>query len=239
MVNPILDELIININSSFIELLSALIMHDLGRYSLESIDDRATISPKVGFDLHIEPILIGNIKRFKDDYPHFLLEVFHGKFVFLWHELLTNMFSIFIELHFSSMRKFEELKKQEIILDFSSADSFNDQIKKGIIDDFNFKEFIERQKLINKLLNPEEHVQEELANILKNVMLRNIIQHRKNIIDDYILKKLGRAQINMLDNNGNIVNYSCGDNFILSIPEIDAFKKSILLTVNLWRINDV
>lgn len=214
-------------------------MHDLGRCSLENIDDRTVISPKVGFELHIEPIPIQYIKRFKDNFPYFILEVFHGKIVLLWHDLLTNIFSIFIELHLSNIRQFEELKKQEIRLDFNSSDNFNVQIKKGIIDDFNFKEFSERQKLINKLLNPEGHGQNELAYILKNILLRNIIQHRKNIIDDYILRKLGRAQIEILDNDGKIVNYSCGDKFILSIPEIDAFKKSILFTANLWRIKDV
>jgi len=235
-INPILDELIININLCFIELLAANMMHDLGRYSIETIDDQAVISPKVGFELHIEPIPIRYIKIFKDNFPYFILEVFHGKFVLLWHDLLSNIFSIYIELHFSNIRKFEELKKQEIRLDFNSPDNFNVQIKNGIIDDFNFKEFSERQKLINKLLNPEGDGQEALVCILKNILLRNIIQHRKNVIDDYILRKLGRDHIEILDNDGKIINYSVGDNFKLSIPEIYAFKKSILNIAQIWRI---
>jgi hypothetical protein len=239
LINPILDELIININSYRMELFTALIMHDLGKFALETIDDRTTISPKLGFELHIEPIQIGYIKRFKDNYPHFLLEVFHGKFVTLWQDLLNNIFIKFIELHLSSIRKFEELKKIEIRLDFTSTDNFNDQIKKAIIYDFNFRKFSERQKLINKLLNSMGNGQRELDNIFKNTLIRNIIQHRKKIINDYVILKLGRSQIEILDNEGNIKNYNCGDSFELSIPEIEFFMKSILFITNLWRIKDV
>jgi len=238
-INPIIDELIVNTNSYFIELLAAHVMYELGRYSMDNIDDRSSIIPKVGVDLHIEPIPISSIKGFKDYYPHFLLEVFHGKFCFLWNEFLTKIFSILIELHFLKKRKFKELKKQEVKLDFTSDQNFDNQIKIGIVEDFNFKEYSERQKVINKILNPDNEGQTELANIYKNILIRNTIQHRKNIVDSYILKKLGVAEIKILNNSVDLLSYELGNKIMLSIPEINAFKKSILFIAQIWRIKNV
>jgi len=236
LINPIIDELIIKINSTFIELLAANLMHELGINSIDNIDNRSVISPKVGIDLNIEPIPIIFIKNFKDNYPDFLLEVFHGKFVNLWNDLLSKLFTVFIDLHFSSIRKFEELKKQGIKIDFSSGDELINQIKSNIIEDYNFKEFSERNKLINKILNPHNEGKKELLNIHKNILIRNAIQHRKNLVTNYISQRLGRSHVELLDNGGKLVVYNEGDVIRLSIPEIYAFKKSILNIAQIWRI---
>jgi hypothetical protein len=81
--NDIIDRLITNINSTFMKLLAASTMYELGQETLSPIDDRVSISPKVGTNLHIEPIPIVYIKKFRDDYPYFISEVFHGKLVHL------------------------------------------------------------------------------------------------------------------------------------------------------------
>ncbi|MCK4251722.1 hypothetical protein KAX97_09745, partial [candidate division WOR-3 bacterium] len=126
------------------KLLAASTMYELGQETLGPIDDGASISPKVGTNLHIEPIPIVYIKKFRDDYPYFISEVFHGKLVHLWNNCLKDVFSLFIDLHFTGKRKFEELKKQDVKLDFSSNEDFYNQIKNRISDDFDFKEYSER-----------------------------------------------------------------------------------------------
>lgn len=234
--NGIIDRLITNVNSTFMKLLAASTMYEMGQETLSQIDDRTSISPKVGTNLHIEPIPIGDIKKFRVNYPYFISEVFHGKLVHLWNNCLDDIFSLFIDLHFTGKRKFEELKKQDIKLDFCSNEDFHDQIKDRIIDGFNFKEkYSERQKLINKILNPNGDGKEELANIYKNVLIRNIIQHRNNIVDSYILKRLGSSQIKILDMDGNLKIYKENDRILLSIPEIHSFKSSMFIIGQIWR----
>ncbi len=222
--NGIIDKLITNVNSTFMKLLAALTMYQLGQETLFQINDRVSISPKVGTDLHIEPILIGDIKKFRADYPYFLSEVFHGKLAHLCNNCLNDIFSLFISLHFMGKRKFEELKKQDIKLDFCSNEGFHDQIKNRITDGFGFKEYSERQKLINRILNPNNESKEELANIYKSILIRNIIQHKNSIVDSYILKRLGSSQIKILDMDGKLQVYKENDKIVLSTPEIHLFK---------------
>lgn len=236
--NDIIDKLITNVNSTFMKLLAASTMYELGRETLRQFNNQVSISPKVGTNLHIEPIPIGDIKKFRADYPYFISEVFHGKLVHLWNNCLNDIFSLFIGLHFIGKRKFEELKKQDIKLDFCSNEGFYDQIKDRIIDGFSFKEYSERQKLINKILNPNDKGKEELANIYKSVLIRNIIQHRNNIVDSYILKRLGSSQIKILGMDGNLKIYKENDKILLSIPEIHSFESSMFIIGQIWRVKD-
>ncbi len=236
--NSIIDKLITNVNSTVMELLAALTIYELGQNTLCQINSQATISPKVGTNLHIEPIPIGDIKKFRADYPDFISEVFHGKLAHLWNNCLNDIFSLFIGLHFIGKRKFEELKKQDIKLDFCSNEDFYDQIKDKIIDGFSFKEYSERQKLINRILNPDKESEEELANIHKSILIRNIIQHKNSIVDSYILNKLGSSQIKIFDMNGNLKIYEENDKILLSTPEIYSFKSSMFLIGQMWRVKD-
>lgn len=233
--NGIIDRLITNVNSAFMKLLAALTMYELGQDTLCQINNQVSISPKVGTNLHIEPIPIGDIKKFRADYPDFISEVFHGKLAHLWNNCLNDIFSLFIDLHFIEKRKFEELKKQDIKLDFCSDEGFYDQIKNRIIDGFSFKEYSERQKLINKILNPNNESKEELANIYKSILIRNIIQHKNSIVDSYILKRLSSSQIKILDMDGNLKIYRENDKILLSIPEIHSFKSSMFIIGQIWR----
>ncbi len=100
--NDVIDRLIIDVNSTFMELLAASTMYELGQETLSQIDNQVSISPIVGINLHIEPIPISYIKKFRDDYPYFLSEVFHGKLVQLWNNCLQDIFSLFIDFHFTA-----------------------------------------------------------------------------------------------------------------------------------------
>jgi hypothetical protein len=220
------------------ELLAASTMYELGQETLSQIDNQVSISPKVGTNLHVEPIPIVDIKKFRDDYPYFLSEVFHGKLVQLWNNCLRDIFSLFIDLHFTGKRNFEELGKLSIKLDFSSDENFYSQIQNRIIDDFDFKKYRYREKIINKILNLNDVGRDEIAAIHKNVLIRNAIQHKNGVIDSYTIKELGSSQIKILDMNGKINVYKENDKILLSIPEIYSFKSSILSIGQIWRVND-
>jgi len=135
-------------------------------------------------------------------------------------------------------RSFEELGKHSIKLDFSSDENFYSQIQNRIVDDFDFKKYRYREKLINKILNSNDVGRDELNDIHKNVLIRNAIQHKNGVIGSYTLKALGSSQIKILGMNGESKVYKENDKIILSIPEIYSFKSSILYIGQIWRVND-
>ncbi len=235
-VNKNIDRFIDNVNVLFEEFLAAKTMYDIGRDTLDSISDNAAISPLVGFDLHLEPIPIVFIKRYKNKYPHFILEVYHGKLVQLWNNLLDDIFCILIEEHMIGARRFSELKRKEVRVDFDSSEDLLTQLKEKLIEDFSFVEYPERQRIINKALNPNNEGQTELDIVKRNILIRNSIQHRDSIVDDYILGKLGCNEIQLYDDDGNLRPYKSGDKILLSIPEIHNFIRLLLYVVQKWRV---
>lgn len=236
--NKIIDRLIDDINSCFMELITGYLKNELGQKTLSQFANQGSISPKVGIDLHMEPIPIVDIKKFSDNSPYFLSEVFHGKLVQLWNNCLHDIFLLFIDLDFAGKRNFEELSDLSFRLKFKSNGKNCSHIKNEFINAFDFKSYAYKVKLINKILNLNNVGGDELAIIRKNVAIRNAIQHRKGVIDLFTLKNLGSSQIKILDMNGKINVYKENDIIVLSIPEIYLLKKSMLYIGHVWRVKD-
>ncbi|KNY24833.1 hypothetical protein [Pseudobacteroides cellulosolvens] len=230
-----IDELIYNLGSLFSELLSAKTLYDIGRVNIDSISNDICISPIVGPDLQIEPIHISVVKKYKEKYPHFIFEVYHGKVVQLLNNLLDDIFEQLVKFHFSGQRVFSELKKQDVKIDFATDTDHNIQIKDNLQKDYSFKDFTERVRIINKVLNPSNNGNTELDNVKMNVILRNTVQHRNNILDEYIFSKLGRSEIHLQNDQGEKVSYKKGDQISISIPDIHLFIRSLLLIIQIWR----
>lgn len=238
MVNIIkekIDELILNLNLLFKELLSAKTLYDIGRVNIDSLSNDIYISPIVGPGLQIEPVHISVVKEYKENYPHFIFEVYHGKVVQLINNLLDDVFEQLVEFHFSRHRVFCELKKQDVKIDFSINIDHNIQIKESLQKDYSFKDFIERVRIINKVFNPSNNGNTELDHIKMNVLLRNTVQHRNNILDEYIFSKLGCSEIFLLNDQGEKVTYKKGDQISISIPDIHLFISSLLFIIQIWR----
>ncbi len=189
----------------------------------------------VGLNINIEPIPIIELKQYKATFPDFLLEVFHSRLVGVWQDCLDAIFCHYVELHFSRARLFTELQRRQIRLDFSSGVELEEQIKTGLIGDFEFANYAERQKLVDRLRNPNSAQQPHLLNVQKNVEIRNAIQHRNSIIDNVVLRHLGMQQIEVLDQKGNPRVLREGDIVSLSIPELDSFRRSLLIVGQMWR----
>jgi hypothetical protein len=202
--NKILDKLITELNFEFNRLLFAHILYERGQWTIDEICDDVTISPKIGQGLHIEPINMVHVKEYRKYYPFFLYEVFQGKIVQLWNNCLCDIFSLFLDLHLSNKRKFSEFKKQQIKLDFRSTEEIITQVRGNFIEDFNFKNYSDRQKLINDTLNPDKKEMDHLYNIHKHVLIRNAIQHNEGFITPYLLKMLGCTEIEILDIEGKL-----------------------------------
>ena len=189
----------------------------------------------VGLNIEIAPIPVHELKRYKAALPQFLLETFHDRLVRLWNRSIAKLFVYLIELHFNGIRSFVELKNKWPKIDFRSNTSLDDQIREALSENFEFQKYSERVRLLNSVFNPENNNANDLKNIHKHVHVRNCLQHKEGYIDSFFLKDLGLNEIGMLDHSANLMTYNLNDGIILSVPEFDAFRRSLLLVGQAWR----
>lgn len=234
-VNLMIDQLISQVQRNFREFLLSYASLQLGGETLSDIDDYARLEMMVGLNINIEPIPIIELKKYKADFPDFLLEVLHSRLVQVWQDCLNAIFCHYVELHFNRVRPFTELQRKQIRLDFSTGVELDEQIKTGLIRDFEFDKYAERQKLVDRLRNPNSAQQPHLLNVHKNVQIRNAIQHRNSIVHNMVLRPLGMQQIEVLDQKGNARVLREDDKVGLSIPELDSFRRSLLIVGQTWR----
>jgi len=230
-----LDGLIAQVQGTFHAFLLAQTTLQLGDGALNAVQDNTAIQATLGVSIGIEPIAIGELKQYRATFPDFLLEVFHGKMVQHWHACLQTIFCTYLEAHLAGRRQFVELKTQSLKIDFASASTLDSQANAALIRDFDFWEYSDRQKLIDKLRNPDNKHADALRSVHTHIQLRNAFQHRRGAVDTFMLRKLGATKIDLLDAHGSVTPFIEGDLIKLSIPELDAFRRSILLVGQAWR----
>jgi hypothetical protein len=206
-----------------------------GEGVLASIEDHATIEPRIGGGVQVEPITIGELRQYSATLPAFLLQVFHGKAITLWQDLIQSVFGLYVDWHFKGTRGFPELKARQTKVDLSSNESIEAQIQRQLKRDFGFEKYKNRVKLINDIRNSSAIRSSELFEISKHVAVRNAFQHQDGVLDEYALRDHGRFCFELLDDNGDQVSFSAGDSLLLSLPEFVRLQKSLLLVAQAWR----
>jgi len=206
-----------------------------GEGVLDSSEDHATIEPRIGGGIQIEPIPIGELRQYSATLPHFLLQVFHGKAITLWQDLIQTIFDIYVDWHFMGIRGFPELKSRQTKIDLRSNESIEVQIQRQLKRDFGFDKYKDRVKLINDIRNTSADRSNELFEASKHVAVRNAFQHQDGVLDEYALKDHGRVSFELLDDSGNQIAFSAGDCLLLSLPEFVRLQKSLLLVAQAWR----
>lgn len=237
MIKKTLGKYLILNNNIFKELICNLSIFQIGDDNLKSINKSTLISPKISTEFEIEPFPIEALIAIKRKYPDFILEVYHGKLVSEWQNLLDEIFNYLLDLHFQGQRQFVEFGKTNISLSFIDKRKAIDQITENLKVDFTFLSYEKKIKIIKDSFNCLDPDELSLQNIFKNVLIRNSIQHRNRIIDDYLLRKCGTIGIIMLDINGNKKTLKEGDDISIYLPQIYDFKKSLTSIINKW-IND-
>jgi hypothetical protein len=235
MHNDAIDTVISESSSLFKQCILAHTALHLGQGTLSGFPDSVCIKTATGLNVEIEPIPMAELKHYTEGLPHFLLEVFHGRMVQVWQECLLKLFRILVDLHFSGKRKFAELKKRDIVLDFQATPSLEAQMTERLCRGFEFERYSDKVKLLNGVFNPINEQPEHLLNVAKHVQIRNSFQHRRGIVDEFLLKELGLQKIALLNFNGESRDYQLNDNIQISIPEFDAFRRSLLMVGQLWR----
>lgn len=234
-INQLLDDFVSDAQGNFHALLLANATLQLGEDALNTIAGGSILEVPISPGIHVEPIAIDELREYGSTFPDFLLQVFHGKTITLWHGLLQELFSIYLEKHISGTRLFTELKGRQVKIDFRSAEALQSQIERGVLKDFGFDKYAERQKLINCLRNPSKAREDELFTIHTHVQLRNALQHQNGFLDQFVFDQLGRTRIVLLDSAGSPKDYTVGNQIELSLPEFDKLQKSLLLVAQAWR----
>lgn len=189
---------------------------------------------KVGKDFFVEPLPREILLQYKDHYPDFLVEVFHGKIVQLWQNCLTDIFSICAESYLQGHEFVEFDAQKDFVKIVQSNENLN--TKKGkMVYIFEFRtRFVDRQKLINSILSAENYEEKPLQNITKNILIRNSLQHRRSVVDRFSLDELCLPCIPVLDSNGDERCFKEGEKIVMSIPEMYAFMQSIFRVAFAW-----
>jgi len=235
LVNQKLDTFTGAIGENWHALLLAQATLQLGEGMLNTISDNANLEVSIGSAIQVEPIPIGELRQYGGTFSDFILQVFHGRVITLWQDLMQSIFEVYLEWHFQGTRGFTELKSRQLTLDFSAGESLDDQIKTRLKSNFSFEKYKCRCKLINSIRNRNNSRDSEPYEINKHVNIRNSFQHHDGIIDEFSLQNLGRARIELLESDGQTAFFGQGDRLRLSIPEFDRLQKSLLLVVQAWR----
>jgi len=230
-----IDTVIIESNRLFSQYLLSHTALALGQNTLSDFPDSVCIRAVVGLNVEMEPIPLGELKHYRAGLPHFLLEIFHGKLVQVWHECLSTLFRMLVDFHFSGMRRFEELKTRSISLDFQVSTALEDQIRERLCRDYDFQRYSDKVKLLNGVFNPEKKHGDHIMNVAKHIQIRNSFQHRGGIVDDFLLKELGLQKLSILNSDGKLRDYHLNDRIELSVPEFDSLRRSLLRIGQIWR----
>lgn len=188
-------------------------------------------------DITTEPLLLRALLPFSRSVAEGILELYQNKMIASWSDLLADLFAHFVNMHFRGSRKFLELKKRTVRIDFSLDADLLEQVGAGLITDFSFQKYGERVKIINSLLNPYGRHEAELSTISRHVLIRNSVQHHGSRLYRDMLRELGESKLLVLDANADAKELNVNDQIILSLPELDALKRGLFRVSNEWRVN--
>lgn len=234
-IDAVLDALVEELRQNYHSLLLASVSYKLGTQALDGINDDASVTVALGVDISAEPLPVGELKQYRGVFPTFIAEVFHGRFVQFWQNVLDSIYRHYVDLHFSGERRLSELKRKTVVLDFRSEKAIPDQTREQLVQSYAFSSYSDRVRLVNAIRNPENNQQEHFDIVRENVTLRNCCQHNGGVLSMEALQKLGKAQITVLDDAGKEVILKAGDKIYLGIPQVNAFRRSLLLGSQAWR----
>ena len=143
-VNSVLDRLVFGLNSIFKECLLGLSCLKHSEDTLLTRSNVSYVSTTIEENTITEPIPLSDIIGYAQALPTFLTEAYHGKIVQLWQDCIDAIFSYFVDLHFSGIRTFCELKRRQVQIDFKANKDILTQVKEKLKSDFEFQKYPER-----------------------------------------------------------------------------------------------
>ncbi|WP_176322447.1 hypothetical protein [Burkholderia vietnamiensis] len=239
-VERIIDVFKLKLNSLRRELFVSAAVVQLGGQALAHPQNRpGSVSLRVAADTVSEPYPVDVLLPHMGIIKNVVCELFQGKIISAWHDLLDELYEFLIREHFDGRRQFPEAKKIKPEVNLQATQSWQEQVLKSAVDNFGFLEYGDRVKPINLTLNPAGENTEQFALILKHVHIRNAVQHHSSKVNENMQRKLGRDEIELLDDQCDKRRFALHDFIEISIPEIEALYRALWLLTNVWRRNGV
>jgi hypothetical protein len=234
-VNAMLDCLVEQVQEHCGAFILARTCHMLGSNVIDMLVDHVVVTGTVGFNVEIEPIPVADLRQFKAVFPEFVVEVFHGKLVQHWQDLLGTIFAHYVNLHLSGQRPFVEAGATSVRVDFALQVPVVDQIRESLCRDFNFRKYVERHKLVATLRDRAGKTKNEADIVLRHVHIRNAIQHHHGVLQAFMFRELGCHELKVLDDSGTDRTLKTGDKVAVSVPELDRFRRALLMIAQGWK----
>ena len=223
------------VSGHFRQLILAVAYLNIGATVINRSPADASVELSLGKDIKTEPFYLRELLLHSRSVEEGILELHQNKMIAAWSDLLNDLFSSLVNLHFDGVRKFDELKKRTVRLDFASGTEMHEQIRATLIADFAFQRYSDRVKITDDILNPNSRHSTELSTIKKHVFIRNAIQHHASRVYRDMLKELGCSRLAVLDGNADERGLDVNEQIILTVPELDAIKRALFLVSNEWR----
>jgi hypothetical protein len=235
VMKKIIDNFQLKMNQNFAEFTLATSCAKAGLDLISKSNKEATVSLNLGDDLYSEPVTFGELLTSSSDFLSNSIALYQNIMIASWSDLLDDIFSYYVCKHFKGEFEFTSLKKQTIKLDFSSSIPIEKQVSNALINEFSFKNYADRFKIINTILNLNKDSVFEEKIIKKHVLIRNAIQHHNGIAYSDMFKLLGVSSFSVLDSGGEDENVKSGEKVYISVPEFDLLKRSLHLLTQNWR----
>lgn len=223
-----------------------IVSKDFAGKNIDQSNDYTIYEPVNAGNYYFKDIPMSDIKKFKRNYPDFLMEIFHGKLIQLWNNCIVDIFTFLVYSYFSDKRMFTQLgTKYQVKLDFTlKKEDLISQIPQIVISEFKSKNgAMDKTNIIKNTLNSNNIDKKHFKEIHKNILIRNAIQHNNSIISEKLPKTLENDQkaelIYMCDSNGKSVCCRCNEKIMLSFFEIEAFISAMQAVINGWRDAEV
>ncbi len=230
-----LDRFVAECLDLFKSFLLARTSHELGDRLVDSLVDSTLVTATVGIGIRIEPIPIDELRAFKSVYPDFVIEVFHGRLVQRWNDLLHKIVGEYLDLHLAGTRQLTEMKTRQVKLDFRDACPLDKQIRAAVLRSFDFDRYQERFRLVDCILGGGTDIRGQAEHIRRHIQIRNAFQHHNGHVRTEDLVELGCNELVLLDESGTDQPYLAGSRLHLCVPELDKFRRSLLQVVHQWK----
>ncbi|MCA1859288.1 hypothetical protein LE191_04085 [Janthinobacterium sp. HSC-3S05] len=162
-------------------------------------------------------------------------ELFQIKAIAAWNDLLTELFSHYVSLHFDGT-PVPLLGAQTAKINFSASDDVSIQVKDSIIDNFSFQTYAIRISTIRKIIDSVDATKEHLAIVRKHVSIRNATQHHDGRVYEKMCSELGIAALSVLNSDGMEVKIALGEKIPIASSEINVLKSTLLKIAATWKL---
>ncbi|MGL4891333.1 MAG: hypothetical protein ACRC52_11165 [Aeromonas veronii] len=208
---------------------------------LELISDspkNSEVSLYLGNGVHTEPVRFSELLPVSGDFISSTIALYQNMMIAAWNDLLHDIFNHYLSLHFKNEIILSELKKQDVKLDFSSSACIESQVQSHLQNNFSFKGYKDRVKLISGIIKCKKNISVELSVIEKHVHIRNAVQHHNGLAYPDMFKMLGVSFFTIMDGDGKDKPIHLGDKIFISVPEFDYLKRCLQLVTQYWRNNN-